>query len=197
MIPNDTQQIQVHDLTFQPFLSKEAIAKRVQELGKHIAIHFLDKNPVFIAVLNGSFIFAADLMRACSIPCEVQFVRLSSYEGTSSTGTIKTVLGLNQDLEGRHLIIVEDIVDTGITMHHFLKTVKALKPASVSIATLLLKPDTFQYDYPLAYVGFEIPNKFVVGYGLDYNEYGRNLGCLLYTSPSPRDGLLSRMPSSA
>ncbi len=167
--------IQVHDLTFQPFISKEKIAARVKEMGERITKLYQDKTPIFMSVLNGSFIFTADLMRACNIPCELSFVRLSSYHGTSTTGSVKTILGITDDLEGRHIIIVEDIIDTGTTMKSFLQDIKAKNPASVSLVTLLFKPDALKHDVPMDDIGFEIPNKFVVGYGLDYDEQGRNI----------------------
>lgn len=175
MNPTKSPIIQIHDLSFQPFLSEEQIQERIQVMGKELAQQFASKNPLFVGVLNGAFIFMADLIRACPIDCEINFVRLNSYDGTQSSGTIATVLGLNQDIEGRHLIVVEDIIDTGTTMKDFLAFLQTKKPASITIVTLLFKPDALKYPIPIDYTGFEIPNKFVVGYGLDYNEQGRNL----------------------
>ena len=171
----ENQHIRVHDLVFRPFLTEKDILNRVQEIGTQIATQFADKNPLFVSVLNGAFIFMADLMRACPIPCEVNFVRLNSYDGVSSTGAVQTVLGMNQNIEGRHIIIVEDIIDTGNTMKDFIETINIQRPASVTLVTLLLKPDAVQHPISIDYTGFEIPNKFVVGYGLDYNEQGRNI----------------------
>jgi len=169
-------RIKLHDLSFVPFLSKLEIQEQVTRLGKEIAHKHASNCPIFICILNGAFVFAADLMRAANIDSEIAFMKLSSYEGTSSTGIVKTVLDLNISIENRHIIIVEDIVDTGHTMKALLPMLAKKSPASISIATLLLKPDALQYpDLKLDYVGFEIPSKFVVGYGLDYDELGRNL----------------------
>ena len=165
--------VKLHDLEFEPFITEEEIKNRVAEIGKSISEEFKGKNPLFIAVLNGAFVFAADLARACPIDLEVVFIRLSSYHGLATSGTVKTVIGLNSDIENRHLIIIEDIVDSGITMYNFLKDLKERKPASVSLATLLLKPDALQFPIKPTYVGFEIPTKFVVGYGLDFAERHR------------------------
>ena len=167
--------VQVHDLSFRLLLSPEQIQTKVNELGKALTADFKGKNPLLIGILNGAFIFAADLMRACAMDCEISFVRLSSYKGTASTGEIATLIGLKRAIQGRHVIIVEDIVDTGTTLHHFLPDLKELQPASLSLLTLLLKPDALKYPIPIDYVGFEIPKLFVVGYGLDYEELGRNL----------------------
>lgn len=144
-------------------------------MGTELSETYKDKNPIFLSVLNGAFMFAADLLRACPIACELNFVKLSSYEGTATTGQVQTVIGLDKNIEGRHIIILEDIIDTGTTMHHFLKTIARFKPASVRLVTLLFKPDALVHDLNIDSVGFEIPNKFVVGYGLDYNEQGRNI----------------------
>lgn len=169
------EKIKIHDLWFKPFLSQEAIANRIADLGKQIEKDHASKRPIFICILNGSFMFTADLVRAANIECEIAFMKVSSYEGTSSTGLVKTIYGIDVPLENRHIIIVEDIVDTGRTMKKLLDDLNALQPASISIATLLLKPDALEYsDLQLDYVGFEIENKFVVGYGLDYDELGRN-----------------------
>ena len=134
-----------------------------------------DKNPLFIGVLNGSFIFAADLMREMTIPCEISFVKLASYQGTMSTGTIHEVLGINEDLTNRTVIIIEDIVDTGHTMKCMIESIGTRHPASVHICTLFLKPDKLQEDVKVDYVCFSIPNDFILGYGLDYDQQGRYL----------------------
>ena len=127
-------------------------------------------------VLNGAFIFAADLVRACeTLPCETTFVRLSSYIGMASSGEVSTLLGLKEDLKGRHLIVVEDIIDTGKTLHHFTHHLQHLEPASIAVATFLLKPDALVYPIQADYCAFEIENRFVIGYGLDFDEQGRNL----------------------
>ena len=130
---------------------------------------------MFLAVLNGSFMFAADLLRGISIPCEIAFVRMSSYEGTSSTGKVKELLGLNEDISGRSVVVVEDIVDSGLTMQHLLQTFQQKGPKQVKVASLLVKPGNLKVDLDIPYCCFEIPNEFIVGYGLDYDGYGRNL----------------------
>ena len=133
------------------------------------------KKPIFLCVLNGAFVFAADLVRQFSAACDISFIKLSSYEGLQSSGKIANLLGLDIDLNDRHLIIVEDIIDTGNTMYWFLQELKHYQPASVALATLLVKPEALQHNFPIPYTGFEIPNKFVIGYGLDYEGEGRNL----------------------
>jgi hypoxanthine phosphoribosyltransferase len=167
--------IKVKDLQFEPFISNHLIEARVTELANRLTIDYHGKNPLFLSVLNGSFMFTSDLMKAFLSPCEISFIKLASYEGTESTGNIQTLIGLNNQIENRDIIIIEDIVDTGNTVKKILDLVKDHKPASVKILTLLFKPEAFQEDFEIDYVGFEIENKFVVGYGLDYDGYGRNL----------------------
>jgi len=166
--------VQVRDKFFTKLISKEEISTRVLELAERISREYAGLNPLFIIVLNGSFIFAADLLRALSIPAEMSFVKLSSYSGTSSTGNILTEIGLKENPEGRHIIIVEDIVDTGRTLFAFIPEIEKHHPASVKIAALLSKPEALACDIHADYVCFEIANKFVVGYGLDYDGLGRN-----------------------
>ena len=168
-------EITAHDLTFVPFIGHAEIAERIAELGKKITEDYRGERPIFMGVLNGAFPFVADLVRACDVECEVEFVRLKSYSGTSSTGEIRTVLGMKIPVEGRHVIVVEDIVDSGRTLDYFLKDVLAKNPASVRLASLLLKPECLKFPVKVDYLGFEIPNKFVIGYGLDYDGLGRNL----------------------
>ena len=161
---------------FKLLISKERIEKRLNELGEEIDAEYAGKKPILIGVLNGSFIFLADLMRNISIPCEVDFFKLSSYgDEKVSSGNIKKLKELDAEIEGRDVIIVEDIVDTGLSMNYILHQVKNLNPASVKIATLLYKPNALKYDVTLDYIGFEIPTLFVLGYGLDYAQEGRNL----------------------
>lgn len=167
--------VQVRDLHFSLFISRDEIREQVSQLSQRINQAFREKVPVFIPVLNGSFIFAADLIREIDIPCEVSFVKMASYQGLQTAGTIKEVVGLQVDISGRHVVVIEDIVDTGLTMSHLLESFSRLKPASVTIVTLFLKPDALKVPLDLPYVGFKIPNKFIVGYGLDYNGQGRNL----------------------
>lgn len=167
--------VTAHDLTFEPLIDRSEIIEKVQSIGKQISRDYEGKCPLFLSVLNGSFIFAADLLRACDLECEVSFLRFSSYDGTQSSGQISTVFGLDRPVKDRHIIVVEDIVDSGQTLHHFMAELNDLEPASVALAVLLLKPDALQFDLNINYLGFEISNKFVVGYGLDYNGLCRNL----------------------
>ena len=168
------KQITANALTFECYLTKQKITERVKDMGEQITNKYSNKKPLFIGVLNGAFIFTADLVRHCQIECEVAFVRLSSYQGTQSSGHIKTVYGLEMEIKNRHLIVVEDIVDSGRTLHCFLDYLKKQNPASIELAALLLKPDALQFPLQLDYIGFEIPEKFVVGYGLDYDGLCRN-----------------------
>jgi len=167
--------VKLKDKTFRTYLQEEEILRRVKAVADEINRDMEGKNPLLIAVLNGSFIFAADLMREITIPCEISFVKLASYQGTTSTGEIKEVVGLNEDIAGRPVIIVEDIVDTGRTMRSMLDTLGTRNPASIDICTLLLKPGKLEEQLDIKYVAFEIPNDFIVGYGLDYDQQGRQL----------------------
>ena len=169
-------KIKVEDKEFEIFLENDIINKRIRLMGIQLNVDYEDKCPLFIGVLNGSFLFMADLVKEVDIPCEIAFIRVASYEGTSSSGEVKELIGLPTNIEGRDIIIVEDIVDTGLTLTHILKMINEKNPASVKVASLLLKPAALKHDIDdLAYIGFEIPNEFVVGYGLDYNGLGRNL----------------------
>jgi len=167
--------IEVKDKKFIPYLTEDQLAEKITELGSRINRDYKGKKPVLLGILNGAFMFLSDLAKSIDIPVEIQFVKIASYESFSSTGKVKDLIGLNIDLEGREVIVVEDIVDTGFSMKHVLSLVSDKNPVNISIATLLLKPDALQEKLDIAYVGFEIPNKFVVGYGLDYDGYGRNL----------------------
>ena len=167
--------VKIKDKTFETSISAEEIAKRVKELGQQLSKDFEGKNPLFLAVLNGSFIFAADLMREITIPCEISFVKLASYQGTTSTGKIKEVIGINEDLSGRTVVIVEDIVESGRTMKRMIETLGTRNPASVHICTLFVKKEKLQVDLDIEYAAFSIPNAFIVGYGLDYDQQGRHL----------------------
>ena len=169
------ETVQVKDKTFTIFLSKEQIENRVKEVASQISEDLKGKKPLFLSVLNGSFIFAADLMRGIDIPCEISFIKMSSYEGTSSTGNVKQLLGLKENIEGRVVVIVEDIIDSGLTMKELLGLLSDKHPAEVRIASLLVKPQNLKVDLDINYRCFEIPNDFIVGYGLDYDGYGRNL----------------------
>ncbi len=167
--------VKLHDLTFKPYLTAQQIEERIKAMAASIAKSHADKCPLFLGVLNGAFIFAADLVRACDFPCEISFIKLASYQDTVSSGDVKTLIGLNRDVKNRHLIIVEDIVDSGRTMHQFIPDLEKLGPASVAVATLLSKPDAHEFPVNIDFIGFEIPPDFVVGYGMDYNGLGRNL----------------------
>ncbi len=169
--------ITINDKNFEPFIEYHLIEKRTRLLGIQINMEYEERVPVFIGVLNGSFMFMADLMKEISVSCETTFVKLASYHGgTSSSGKITEELSISMNLKNRDVIIVEDIIDTGRTLSFLLEKIKALEPASIKIATLLLKPNALTFNIgEIDYVGFEIANDFVVGYGLDYDGLGRNL----------------------
>jgi hypoxanthine phosphoribosyltransferase len=169
-------KIQIHDKDFEILLENDMICKRTRLIGIQLNVDFETRCPVFIGVLNGSFLFMADLLKEVTIACEVGFIRVASYHGTESSGNIQEAFGLPENLHERDVIIVEDIVDTGFTLKYILEKVYAQKPASVSVCSLLFKPAALkEHIDELTYVGFEIPNEFVVGYGLDYDGLGRNL----------------------
>lgn len=169
-------KVQVDGKDFEIFLENETIAKKTRLIGIQLNVDYEKRCPIFIGVLNGSFLFMADLLKEIHIACEVGFIRVSSYQGASSTETIKEVFGLPANLKGKDVIIVEDIVDTGFTLNYIIEQVRAQEPASIQVCSLLFKPAALKHPIPeLSYVGFEIPNEFVVGYGLDYNDLGRNL----------------------
>lgn len=167
--------IQVLDKEFAPSITAAEILTQVRRVASEINRDYQGESPLFLVVLNGAFIFAADLMREISLPSEVSFVKLASYEGTSTTGTVREVIGLNTDITGRPVIIVEDIVESGITMAHMIDTLKKQNPKSIDICTLLLKPQKMEVKLDIRYVAMEIPNDFILGYGLDYNGLGRGL----------------------
>ena len=166
--------LQVLDKRFVPYIDRNDISKRVNELATRISEDYAGKHPLFLGILNGSFIFAADLYKQITIPSAISFIKLVSYKGTSSTGTVITAIGLEEDIQGKHIVIIEDIVDTGKTLTEFLPTLQKMQPASIKICTLLQKPDALKHPLQVDYIGFAIPDKFVVGYGLDYDGYGRN-----------------------
>ena len=168
-------QVEVNGKTFRISIPEAEIKKRVKEVAEEISRDMEGKNPLLLGVLNGAFIFAADLMREMTIPCEVSFVKLASYQGTTSTGKVTEVLGINEDLTGRHVIIVEDIVDTGLTMKRMIESLGTRNPASVSVCSLLVKPEKLQVELDLKYVAFNIPNEFILGYGLDFDQAARGL----------------------
>lgn len=166
--------IQIKDKRFKTFIPEEQIMKEVARVADEINRDLSGTNPLFISVLNGSFMFTADLMKHLTMPCEVSFVKLASYEGTSSTGKVKELVGLGDDITGRTVVIVEDLVDTGLTMKQLVETLRARGPKDIKIATLLVKPDKLKVELDINYVAMNIPNDFIVGYGLDYDGLGRN-----------------------
>ena len=166
--------IQIKDKSFRTFIQEKEILKEVERVANEINHDLKGTNPLFISVLNGSFMFTADLMKHIRIPCEISFVKLASYEGAFSTGKVKELVGLNEDITGRTIVIVEDIVDTGLTMQRLIETLGTRRPKDIYIATLLVKPDKLKVNLNLNYVAMNIPNDFIVGYGLDYDGYGRN-----------------------
>lgn len=166
--------IRIHDKNFKPYIAAEAIRKKVTELAQALNRDYKNKNPVFIAILNGSFIFAADLFKELTIDAEISFIKLASYKGMKSGGQVITSIGLDTEIFGRHVVIIEDIVDTGKTMNEFLPQLLHQQPASLKIVALLHKPEAKLHPITVDYTGFEIPDKFVVGYGLDYDGLGRN-----------------------
>ena len=168
-------EVTIKDKRFRIFIPEAEILGRVKTVADRMNKDLAGKNPLLLAVLNGSFMFAADLMRYLTIPCEISFVKLASYQGIASTGEIKEVIGLNEDITDRPVVVVEDIIDTGATMKRMLETLGTRRPASIDICTLLLKPGKLKVPLDIKYTAIEIPNDFIVGYGLDYDQQGRNL----------------------
>ena len=167
--------VKIKDKTFKTSISEQEIKQRIREVAAKINEDMAGKNPLFLGVLNGAFMFAADLMREITIPCEISFVKLASYQGTTSTGKVKEIFGINEDLTDRTVIIIEDIVDTGRTMKQMMESLGTRRLASVHVCSLFVKPDKLQEPIGIDYACFSIPNDFIVGYGLDYDQYGRNL----------------------
>lgn len=177
--------IKLHDKYFKSYISAEKIDAAVQSLVNQVSTDLQGEIPLFIGILNGSFMFVADFVRKYNSDCEVSFVKLASYQGTSSTGKIKQLLGVNEDLEGRTVVILEDIIDTGNTLQEIYEIFKDKKVKQLKIATLFFKPDVFKKALPIDYIGISIPDKFIVGYGLDYDGFGRNLESIYQLTPKP------------
>lgn len=167
--------MKLHNKTFEPFLSKEEIANRVAELGKQITQDYTNKELHIVVVLNGAFMFASDLVKHIQLTSDMSFIKVSSYQGTATTGIVRDLIGLEGDVSGKDILLIEDIVDTGVTLSHLLKMFGERGAKSIAIASLLFKREAYQKEHAIDYVGFEIPNKFVVGYGLDYDGLGRNI----------------------
>lgn len=168
------ETIQIKDKLFAVSIPGADIQRQVIRVANEINRDLKDKNPLFLSVLNGAFMFTADLMKHITIPCQISFIKLTSYEGTASSGKITEVLGLSESVQGRTVVILEDIVDTGFTMQRLLQTLGARHPEEIRIASLLVKPDKLKVQLDLSYVAMKIPNDFIVGYGLDYDGFGRN-----------------------
>jgi len=166
--------IQIHDKKFEPFIKFEEIDQAVAKIANRMNKDLHDKKPLFIAILNGSFMFASDLFHKIDFPCEITFVKLASYSGTKSTETVRQLIGIDEDIVGRNVVLIEDIIDSGLTMERVLAQLKMIGAADIKIATLLFKPNSFKGTYPIDYVGIEIGDDFIVGYGLDYDKHGRN-----------------------
>lgn len=168
-------RVKILDKEFETSIPEETILKSIDGVADKINAELADKNPLFVCVLNGAFMFAADLMKRITIPCQISFVKVASYSGTQTTGSVKQLIGLNEDVKGRTVVLIEDIVDTGITIDGLAKQVESMGAADVKIATMLFKPESCRPDIKPSYIGMNIPNAFIVGYGLDYDGYGRNL----------------------
>ena len=168
-------KVKILDKSFGVFIDEKKIKSRVAELGQQISKDLAGQTPVFLGILNGSFMFASDLLQNTEIDCKISFLKLASYQGTQTTGSVRQLIGLNEDIKGKPVIIIEDIVDTGITIEHIIKQLQAYDPSEIRIATLLFKPEAYRKDIKIDYVGFEIPTKFIIGYGLDYDGLARNL----------------------
>lgn len=168
-------RVKILDKEFETSITEETILKSIDGVADKINAELADKNPLFVCVLNGAFMFAADLMKRITIPCQISFVKVASYSGTQTTGSVKQLIGFNEDVKGRTVVLIEDIVDTGITIDGLAKQVESMGAADVKIATMLFKPESCRPDIKPSYIGMNIPNAFIVGYGLDYDGYGRNL----------------------
>jgi hypoxanthine phosphoribosyltransferase len=177
--------IRIHDRKFHILLGSKEIQTRIKKISEQLNTDLCGKDVVFLVILNGSFLFASDLIRQIRFHCRISFVKLASYEGTNSTGSVRQLIGLNEVLENKTVVIVEDIVDSGNTLSTVVDNLLGMHPADLKVVTLLLKPDAYEYNYRIDYVGFKIPNHFVVGYGLDYDGLGRNLNDIYSQTEDP------------
>ena len=171
---SEKNRVQVHDKVFEKSIEFDKIDKAIGRIADKLNNDLHDKNPLFLSVLNGAFMFSADLFKKLSFPCEISFVKLASYSGTNSTENVRHLIGFDEDIKGRTVVVVEDIIDSGLTMIEVMKQLEEKEVGEIRIATLLFKPEAFKGNYKVHYVGMEIPNDFIVGYGLDYNKHGRN-----------------------
>ena len=169
------KEVQVLDKKFKVSIPEEKIQQRIKLLAKEMNADMAGKDVIFLGILNGCFMFAGDLFKNIEIPCQITFLKLASYQGTVSSGTVKRLIGINEDIQGKTVVILEDIIDTGNTLESIIKQLKGYEPAEIKVATLLFKPEAYKKDLPIDYIGFEIPNDFILGYGLDYDGFGRNL----------------------
>ncbi|ANW97121.1 hypoxanthine phosphoribosyltransferase [Wenyingzhuangia fucanilytica] len=167
--------LQIHDKVFEPYITKQKLSNAVESIANKIALDCKNETPLFLGVLNGSFMFCSDLLKAYKTPCEISFIKLASYQQTKSTGKVNQLIGLNEDLTNRTVIVVEDIIDTGNTLEKIVALLKQTSAKEVKIATLFLKPTVYNKDIKIDYTGLEIPNRFILGYGMDYDGLGRNL----------------------
>lgn len=169
------KNVQVNDREFRPFISEEEIQKQVSRIAGEMNRELAHKDPIFLGILNGAFMFASDLYKQLDFPCQISFLKLASYSGTHSTGKVKQLIGINQDIKDRVVVVLEDIVDSGVTLNTIIRQLSGFEPAEIQVATLIHKPKAAVKEVTMDYVGIEIPNDFIVGYGLDYDGYGRNL----------------------
>ena len=170
----ESEIVQVHDKYFKPFIDEKAIQKEVSRLAREMNRDLDGKDPIFLGILNGAFMFASDLYKQLTFPCQITFLKLASYSGTESTGSVKQLIGINRDLRDRVVVVLEDIVDTGVTLETIIRQLRGYEPQEIRVATFLHKPNATVKEVKLDYVGMEIPNNFILGYGLDYDGYGRN-----------------------
>jgi hypoxanthine phosphoribosyltransferase len=170
----ESKIIQVHDRYFKPFIGEEEIQKEVSRLAREMNRDLAGKDPIFLGILNGAFMFASDLYKQLTFPCQITFLKLASYSGAKSTGSVKQLIGINRDLKDRVVVVLEDIVDTGVTLETIIRQLRGYEPLEIRVATFLHKPEATVKEVKLDYVGMKIPNDFILGYGLDYDGYGRN-----------------------